>query len=158
MPKALILDRFASAIVRSEPAGWNIPANFTGSPVSTPNGTMSSTSKSMASPMDAVAQPIIFDFDRCPLNAQHLADQRREPRHWPTQLTAEDLDQLVELRVRGTVVDEHPDPPVAVRHHLRRIGNQRDLAPGDVCAVDRSLSDVEYESHATEVVGRSMIK
>src|SRR3954469_8969118 len=50
IPKALICDRFASAIVRSEPTGWNMPANLTGSPVSTPKGTMSSISKSIASP------------------------------------------------------------------------------------------------------------
>jgi len=43
MPYALIRDRFASAMIRSEPAGWNIPENLTGCPVSTPNGTMSSS-------------------------------------------------------------------------------------------------------------------
>ena len=50
IPKALICDRLASAIVRSDPTGWNMPANRTGSPVSTPKGTMSSISKSIASP------------------------------------------------------------------------------------------------------------
>src|SRR6185295_18257963 len=50
IPNALIRERFASAIVRSLPAGWNMPENRTGSPVSTPNGTMSSISKSIASP------------------------------------------------------------------------------------------------------------
>jgi hypothetical protein len=49
MPKALILVRFASAITRSDPTGWNIPANLTGSPVSTPNGTMSWIWKSITS-------------------------------------------------------------------------------------------------------------
>ena len=50
IPNALICERLASAIVRSDPTGWNMPANRTGSPVSTPNGTMSSISKSIASP------------------------------------------------------------------------------------------------------------
>src|SRR5439155_27388226 len=50
MPKALMRERFASAIVRLEPAGWNMPWNRIGSPVSIPNGTMSSISKSIASP------------------------------------------------------------------------------------------------------------
>ena len=48
---ALRIVRFASAIVRSDPTGWNIPENRTGSPVSTPKGTMSSISKSISSPM-----------------------------------------------------------------------------------------------------------
>ena len=39
-----MLDRFASAIVRSDATGWNIPENRTGSPASTPNGTTSSIS------------------------------------------------------------------------------------------------------------------
>src|SRR6266511_2137083 len=51
MPNALIRVRFASAIVRSDPTGWNMPWKRTGSPVSTPYGTMSSMSKSMVSPM-----------------------------------------------------------------------------------------------------------
>src|SRR4051795_581614 len=50
MPKALIRERFASAIVRSEPTGWNMPLKRIGWPDSTPNGTMSSISKSIASP------------------------------------------------------------------------------------------------------------
>src|SRR5215217_9079892 len=50
MPKALMLDRRASAIVRSDPTGWNMFWNRTGWPSSAPKGTMSSTSKSIASP------------------------------------------------------------------------------------------------------------
>src|SRR5690348_12576175 len=50
MPNALIRVRLASAMVRSEPTGWNMPWKRTGSPVSTPNGTMSSMSKSIVSP------------------------------------------------------------------------------------------------------------
>src|ERR1700754_5241083 len=46
---------------------------------------------------DAVAEPIIFDVDHCALHAQHLSDERSQPRHGPTQLTAEDLDELIEL-------------------------------------------------------------
>jgi hypothetical protein len=50
MPKALIRDRRASAIVRFDATGWNMPSNRTGRPVSMPNGTMSSISKSITSP------------------------------------------------------------------------------------------------------------
>ena len=51
IPKASIFDRFASAMVRSDATGWNMPLNRTGWPVSMPNGTMSSISKSIASPI-----------------------------------------------------------------------------------------------------------
>ena len=42
--------RLASAIVRSEATGWNMPWNRTGCPSSAPNGTTSSISKSIVSP------------------------------------------------------------------------------------------------------------
>jgi len=157
MPKALILDRVASAIVRSDPTGWNIPENLTGSPVSTPNGTMSSISKSITSPIRTLwCNPSSSTWITA-LDAQHLADQRGKPGHRSTQLAAEDLDELVELRVRRAVVDEHTDPPVAFRHHLRRVGDESGLAPGDVRAVNGSLTNIEDESHATEVVRGSVI-
>jgi hypothetical protein len=108
MPKALILDRVASAIVRSDPTGWNIPENLTGSPVSTPNGTMSSISKSITSPIRTLwCNPSSSTWITA-LDAQHLADQRGKPGHRSTQLAAEDLDELVELRVRRAVVDDTP--------------------------------------------------
>ncbi len=49
IPNALMSERFASAMVRLEPAGWNIPSKRTGSPSSLPNGTTSSISKSIES-------------------------------------------------------------------------------------------------------------
>src|SRR3954449_981674 len=107
---------------------------------------------------DAMAQPVVVDLDRRALDAQHLADQWSKARHRPTQLSAEHLHELIELRVRRALVDEHPDPPVAVGHHLRRICYQRDLAPCDVRAVDRSVRDVEDERHATEVVGGPVVQ
>src|SRR5881396_1889732 len=51
MPKALICERVALEMLNSEPAGWKTSFNFAGSPDSMPNGTMSSISKSTASPM-----------------------------------------------------------------------------------------------------------
>ena len=54
MPIALICERFASAIVRFEPTGWNTPANRTGTPGSIPNGTMSSISNSKNRVVDRV--------------------------------------------------------------------------------------------------------
>src|SRR5690242_19879052 len=50
IPKASMLELLASAMVKSDPTGWNIPENRTGSPVSTPNGTMSSITKSIEVP------------------------------------------------------------------------------------------------------------
>ena len=61
---------------------------------------------------DAVAEPIVLDVELRTLNAQHLTDQWREPGHRSTQLTTEQLHELVELCVGGALVDKHPDPPV----------------------------------------------
>src|SRR3954454_17944902 len=49
MPKALIVECVASAALNSDEAGWLTPTSRTGCPVSTPKGTMSSISKSIAS-------------------------------------------------------------------------------------------------------------
>ena len=77
-----------------------MPSNRTGSPVSMPNGTMSSISKSIASPdAHAVAQAVVGHLDPRPLDAEHLADQRRQPGHRASELPAEDLYELVGLLV-----------------------------------------------------------
>ena len=81
MPNALIRVRFASAIVRSDPTGWNMPWKRTGSPVSTPNGTMSSIVEvDRVTDADAVPQPVVVDLDRGALDAEDLADQGSEAR------------------------------------------------------------------------------
>ena len=68
------------------PTGWNIPENFTGSPVSTPNGTMSSISKSIdVADADAVAQPVVLDVDRRALQrpASHRSAEPARPSAHP---------------------------------------------------------------------------
>src|SRR5581483_10189077 len=100
----------------------------------------------------AVADAVVDDLDRRTLDAQHLPDQRYDTRHRPAELAAEDRRQLLGLLVRRSRVDEHADAPVAVRHHLRRIGDRRHLQAGDVGAVDLALADVEDEHDAAVVV------
>src|SRR3954447_20525942 len=107
---------------------------------------------------DAVQQAVVLDVDRRALHAEHLPDQWCEPGHRPTQLTTEDLDQLVELLLRCVLVDEHADTPVTVRHHLRSVGDEHDLPPGDVDSVHRTLMKAEGKGHPAEVVGRPMVK
>ena len=159
MPKALMRERFASAIVRSDPTGWNIPENCTGSPVSTPNGTMSWIWKSIASSTRTLCSSPSSSMSIAARSTPSISPiSGASARHRPTQLAAEDLDELVELRVGRLLVDEHADPPVAFGHHLRGVGDERDLAPGDVGAVDRSLADVEDKGDAAEVVGRPMVE
>src|SRR5581483_2938099 len=80
---------------------------------------------------NAVADAVVDDLDRRTLDAQHLPDQRYDARHRPAELTAEHRRQLLGLLVRRSRVDEHADAPVAVRHHLRRIGDRRHLQAGD---------------------------
>src|SRR6478609_4807335 len=72
---------------------------------------------------NGVQETIILDVDRSALYAEHLTDQRREPGHRSTQLTAEDLHQLVELFLGCPIVDEDADAPVTVGHHLRGVRN-----------------------------------
>src|SRR5204863_6813435 len=56
------------------------------------------------------------------------------------------------------LVDVHPEVPVPVGHHLRRVDDRHDFQPGDVRAVDLALADVESESRATVVVGRAVVE
>ena len=79
-----------------------MPVSRAGSPVSTPNGTTSSISKSTASPiLHAVAQPVLADLDRRALDAEVLADQRPERLHRPAELPAEHGAELLRLLVGG---------------------------------------------------------
>jgi hypothetical protein len=60
------------------------------------------------------------------------------------------------LLVRRALVDEYPEAPIPVRHHLRRVGDCCNAESANVCAFDLTLANVEDERHATEVVGRAM--
>jgi len=95
-------------------------------------------------------QSIVLDLDCSPLNPQHLSNQWSKPRHRPTKLAAEDLDKLVELRVRRVVVDKDPDLPVPLGHHLRRISDEHGLAPSEIGSVDCTLTNIEDKSHAAQ--------
>jgi hypothetical protein len=159
MPNALIRELLASAIVRFDPAGWNMPSNRTGSPVSTPNGTMSSTSKSIASPIrHRVTHAVVGHLDGRALDAKHLADERRERPHRATELPAEDADELLDLLVRRLLVHEHAELPIPFGHDLRRIRHQGHLGAADVGALDVALTDVEDERDSAEVVRGAVVE
>src|SRR4051794_4235764 len=100
----------------------------------------------------AVAEPVVLEIDPGPLDAEELAHHRGKRTHRAAQLTAEDLRQLVGLLVRGALVDEHAEPPVPVRHHLRRVGDCGHAQAADVGAVDLPLLDVEHQRDAAVVV------
>src|SRR3989440_2589486 len=106
----------------------------------------------------AVADAVVDHLDGSSLDPEHLAHERGEPRHRATQLAAEDLDQLVELFVGRSLIDEHAEPPVPLGHDLRCVCNGGNLETADVGALDLSLTDVEDESHATEVVGGAVVE
>src|SRR6266508_2351863 len=59
-----------------------------------------------------VTNSVIANVESCPLDAEHLSDERREAGHWPTELTGEHLYELVRLFICRVLVDEHPQPPV----------------------------------------------
>ena len=48
---------------------------------------------------DAVLETLLDDFEPCPLDTEHLADQRRETCHRPTELAAEHGRELLHLLV-----------------------------------------------------------
>ena len=101
-PNASMFERVALAIVSSEPAGWKMPTSRAGSPDSTPNGTMSSISKSTLSP--------ILTLWRRPSSWTSIG-ARSTPRfspisgasagHRPAELAAEHAAELLGLLVGG---------------------------------------------------------
>ena len=109
MSNALIRDRRASAIVKFEPTGWNMPWNRTGSPVSTPNGTMSSISSDHVTDAHRVPQPIIADVDRRTLGTQHFSHQWSQCRHRATELATEHLHKLVQLLLACLLIENNPN-------------------------------------------------
>src|SRR4051812_7149363 len=92
---------------------------------------------------DAVAEPVVADFDRCALDAQHLSHERSEPCHRAAELAGEDLRELVGLFVVGAVVDEDAELPVAVGHDLRRVDDRDEVELADVGPLDVSLANLE---------------
>ena len=101
MPKALIRERFASAIVRSEPTGWNMPSNRTGSTrLDAERHDVLDLEVDHVADADAVTESVVVDVDRGAFDPEHLAHQRSQRSHRSAELAAEDLDQLVELLVR----------------------------------------------------------
>src|SRR3954451_15452644 len=71
--------------------------------------------------LHAVPDAVVDDLDRHPLDAEHLADERDEARHRPSELPAEDGRELVGLLAGCRLVDEHAELPVPFGHDLRRV-------------------------------------
>src|SRR3954447_3154846 len=107
---------------------------------------------------DAVSQPVVVNLDGRPLDPDDLAHEGGERGHRAAEPAAEDVDQLVELFVRGSIVDEHPEPPVPVGHDLRGVDDRHHPAATDVGAVDLTLADGEGQGRPAEVVGGAMVE
>ena len=87
MPKALILERVASAIVSSEPTGWKMPVEpdrLAGLDAER-HDVLDLEVDRVADP-DAVPQAVLAHLDRRPLDAEDLADERAERLHRPAEL------------------------------------------------------------------------
>src|SRR5204862_6099584 len=59
---------------------------------------------------DAVAQPVVLHLDPRTLNSEHLAHERGEPAHRSSELSAEDLHELLALLLGRLLVDEDAEP------------------------------------------------
>src|SRR5438874_4590459 len=105
-----------------------------------------------------VADAVVVDLDRGALDAEHLADQRREARHRPAELAREDLDELVRLLLARVGVNERTELPVPLGHHLGRVGDRHELQAADVGPLDLASLDVEAEGDAAVVIGRAMVE
>src|SRR5207245_6496315 len=92
--------------------------------------------RDVAPELQVVLVAVVPEFDRVLLDAEHLGDERREGRHRAAHLPGEDARQLVCLLLRGLVVDEQTDPPVAIEHLGRRVADDRDAVAADIDAVD----------------------
>src|SRR5262249_16319291 len=97
-------------------------------------------------------------LDRGALDAEHLTDEGGEPSHRTAQLAAEDRPQLLYLLVARALVDEHPEAPASLGHHLRRVRDDRELDTADVRALDLALANVEDERDAPVVVRRAVVE
>src|SRR6185436_5435507 len=106
----------------------------------------------------AMAQTVVGQLDPGPLDAEHLTHQRSETRHRTSELPTEDLCELVGLLVTGLLVDEHPEPPVPVGHHLRGVDDHHGVQSRDVRTVDLALAHVERERRTAEVVRRAVVE
>ena len=103
-------------------------------------------------------QTVVTNLDGRSLDAEHLAHERGKRRHWASQLAAENSHQLVELLVRRTFVDEHPQTPVPVSHDLRRFRDGSHVESADVGAFDLTFANAEDERHSAEVVRGSVVE
>src|SRR2546423_7663603 len=105
-----------------------------------------------------VANAVVLDVNRGPLDSEHFPHERGEAGHWAAQLTGEYLHELVGLFLRGVFVDEHSESPVSFRHDLRRVCNRSNLQPADVSAFDLAFANVENERHSAVVVRRAVVE
>jgi hypothetical protein len=104
---------------------------------------------------DAMAPAILDILDGGGLDAEHLADQRRQHGHRPAELAGEDRPELLGLLLGRGGVHEHPDPPVAIGHQRWGVGQDGHGQAADIDVLDPAVVDVEDQHHpASVVVGR----
>src|SRR5262249_7314027 len=90
--------------------------------------------------------------------AEHFTNEGSEGAHRSTQLTAEYLDQLIQLFIARLVVDVYAESPVSSSHHFGRIGDDGDLTARDIRAFDLTPLDIEHQGYPAEVVGSTMVE
>ena len=92
--------------------------------------------------------------DRCGLDAEDLADQRRKAAHRATRCSSENcLNGVVLLLIRA-LVDVERNLPVAIDHRTRRPCDQSGVEPIEPSIAERPGIDVEGESHLASTFSR----
>ncbi len=79
-----------------------------------------------------VAAVFFDDVHPKPLDTELLADERCERLHRPAKLPTEHSEELLRLLIARPLIHEHPEAPVAVRHHLWTVDDRRNRDPPDV--------------------------
>src|SRR5439155_10138529 len=114
--------------------------------------------RDVAPDLEVVFVAVVVEFDRVLLDAEHLADQRRKGCHRAAHLPREDARQLVRLLLGGLIVDEQADPPVAIEHLGRRVGDHCDRVVAHVGAVDLATLNVIGEDDLAAILRRGRRK
>ena len=153
MPKALLLTRSTGARPRVGPAGCTTMLVERHRVTVGGEHPLAGVVDRLAR-LDVVPATVVGDGDRQLLDAEELAQERRNRRRRSTQLAPEHPSECAHLLLAGPIVDEDPELPVPLGHQPRGLGDQHKGATGHVRALDVASLHLKGEREPAVVVGR----